>query len=89
MSTVPAAEPDRPLLELVRDGWRQGLGHEDFRLDDNFFNVGGHSVKALRVMKSVNAALGTRVPVRLFFENPTVRRLAEAIERHLSSEVVR
>jgi hypothetical protein len=71
------------IVSVVLDAWVEELGHGDFGLEDNFFAVGGHSIRGVRVMKKVADSLGTRLPPRLLFKNPTVTELAGSIALHL------
>ncbi|WP_156520526.1 non-ribosomal peptide synthetase, partial [Rhodococcus sp. EPR-157] len=52
------------------------LGTEPIGAFDNFFDRGGDSLSATRVIARVNSALGTRLGVRAIFESPTVAGLA-------------
>ncbi|MDH6128355.1 phosphopantetheine-binding protein [Kitasatospora sp. GP82] len=78
-SSDPA--PDTVVVrELVRGAWVVVLGHDDFGNDDEFFTVGGHSLLVARVMAQLGQQVGARLPLRLFFDHPTVTALTGAIE---------
>ncbi|MER7982991.1 MULTISPECIES: acyl carrier protein [unclassified Streptomyces] len=64
---------------LVRRAWSEALGHDEFTDDDHFFQVGGHSLGALQVVRELGTALDRRISVRVLFRNPTVRALAEEL----------
>ncbi|MBB3113402.1 amino acid adenylation domain-containing protein/thioester reductase-like protein [Paenibacillus phyllosphaerae] len=69
-------EMELRLLEL----WQETLGTEPIGIDDNFFKLGGHSLIAMRLIAAMNQALGMKLPVRILFEQPTVRRLVATVE---------
>ena len=66
--------------ELVAGYWAEVLGVGRVGVEDNFFELGGHSLLATQVISRVRAAFGVEVPLRAMFEQPTVEKLARAIE---------
>ncbi|MGO1050204.1 acyl carrier protein [Crossiella sp. CA198] len=71
--------------ESVRAAFAAALGRDDFIDEESFFRVGGHSLLAVRVMKSISAAVGARLPVKLLFDHPSVVELSQAIQDRLSA----
>jgi amino acid adenylation domain-containing protein len=63
--------------------WGQILGLPSIGPTDDFFAVGGNSLKVTQVMVRITTLYGVRIPVAAFFEDPTVRGLAVLIERLL------
>jgi acyl carrier protein len=66
--------------ELVAGMFREVLKRTDIGVFDNFFDLGGDSLMAARLMSRLRAASGMNLPLRSLFEHPTVARLAEAID---------
>ncbi|MEU7763198.1 phosphopantetheine-binding protein, partial [Micromonospora aurantiaca (nom. illeg.)] len=81
-------EPPRtPTEEAIADVWRQVLRVDRIGIHDNFFHLGGHSLLATRVAIRLRAVFGCEVAVRTLFEQPTVARLAVAVEDRLMAEI--
>ncbi|MFF4804435.1 amino acid adenylation domain-containing protein [Streptomyces sp. NPDC001351] len=76
---TPVAE--RQSLEaLVRGAYAEALGHDDIRVDENFFELGGTSLRAAQVRAALGRTLGKDVPIVLLYDHPTARALAAALE---------
>jgi hypothetical protein len=73
------AAPETPLHRQVIDIWKAVLGFEGFGIDANFFNIGGHSLMATQVVSRLGDLLDANIPLRLMFEQPTIRGFAEAV----------
>lgn len=65
--------------ELVATLFAQVLGVERVGVNDNFFDLGGDSLRGMRVITRVNQALGSNLVVASLFRWPTVADLAAAI----------
>ena len=68
-------EPRNDLERIVAQTWAEVLGRPVGVLDD-FFEIGGHSLLALRVLSRIAERTGVRVPLRAIFDAPTVAQLA-------------
>ncbi|WP_188576731.1 non-ribosomal peptide synthetase [Tistrella bauzanensis] len=72
--------PATPTEHLIAGIWSDILGRPAIGIDDDFFALGGHSLKAVRMVGRLNEALPVDVPLRTVFENPTIATLAPALE---------
>ncbi len=79
----PATEylaPRTPLEELVAEQWAALLGVPRVGVLDEFFDLGGHSLVAIRFASWVRAELGVELPMQaLFTAEPTVASVAELL----------
>ncbi len=71
--------PRTPVEETLASIWGEILGLERIGIQDNFFALGGHSLLATQVALRLQTALEVEVPLRIFFEAPTIAQLAEII----------
>jgi amino acid adenylation domain-containing protein len=75
-----AAEPPRPpcgQLEVQLTAlWRHVLGQDAVAVHDNFFDLGGHSLKAVQLLSHLEKLYGRRLPLAVLFDAPTVARMA-------------
>jgi acyl carrier protein len=73
--------PRTPIEEVLTKTWGDVLGIEAPGIHDNFFDLGGHSLMAAQVRSRLREGFEMDLPLRLFFESPSVAQLATAIER--------
>ncbi len=59
---------------------------EGVGVEDNFFDLGGHSLLATQVVARVRDRFQVELPLRDLFFEPTIRRLAVAIEQCRENE---
>ncbi|HET9986429.1 MAG TPA: amino acid adenylation domain-containing protein, partial [Longimicrobiales bacterium] len=81
---VAAATAHRPPATLAEaqlaEIWEAVLDRRPIGVDDNFFEIGGHSLLALRVLGRIAERHGVRIPLRAVFDTPTIAGLAKALE---------
>ncbi|WP_441248845.1 MupA/Atu3671 family FMN-dependent luciferase-like monooxygenase [Kitasatospora sp. McL0602] len=87
---VPASgPPPRPsrTVERVRELWAAefGIGVEAVGPQTSFFDLGGHSITAIRLVNRVRQALGVDVPVTQLFQGPTPAAMAAFVDASGSS----
>ena len=70
--------------EKIMSIWAEVLGEEDIQAEDDFFDLGGSSIAAIRLLPQLASAFAIEPEIGLLFDNPTPRELAAAVlENHL------
>ena len=72
---APRNEAERRLLAI----WQDLLQHGDFGVDDNFFDLGGHSMLAARMINRVQTEFRSPFSLGMLFEQPTVSGMARQL----------
>ena len=67
------------LEEQLAAIWCQVLGRERISADANFFEIGGHSLKATQVVTQVYKELGLKLELRSVFNHPVLSELAKVL----------
>ncbi|MFC8256551.1 phosphopantetheine-binding protein [Streptomyces sp. NPDC057291] len=73
------------LTDRVRAIWVEVLGRSDFSDSDSFFETGGHSLLASKVMARLGRSVGMRLSMQLIFDHRTVEQLAGAVYAQVSA----
>jgi hypothetical protein len=76
---VECIAPRNETEQIIAGIWQELLGIEPIGVHDNFFELGGQSLLATQVVARVRTALQTDLPLRRFFEGPTIAQLATAM----------
>jgi NAD(P)-dependent dehydrogenase (short-subunit alcohol dehydrogenase family) len=71
--------PRNDVEKTIASIWQELLGIAQIGVHDNFFELGGQSLLATQIVARLRAAFQTDLPLRRFFEGPTVNELALAI----------
>lgn len=72
----PQMTPQNELEAAIRDIWQDVLKLDQFGLQDNFFDLGGHSLRLAQVQNALAARLQRNVPMVELFQYPTIAALA-------------
>jgi len=66
---------------LLQEIWQDVLENQQIGMDDNFFDIGGHSLSATRIMSRIRNKMALEVPFHSLFDNPTIADLARVIDK--------
>ena len=72
--------------EELAEIWKTTLRLDAVGHDDNFLDLGGDSISTMISVKMIERRYGIRVPHAEFFQNATIRKLADRIRRSISTE---
>ncbi|AVL26553.1 putative non-ribosomal peptide synthetase [Nocardia brasiliensis NBRC 14402] len=75
----PYLAPRTPVEQAVAEVFADVLGTERVGVDQSFFELGGNSLSATKVVARVNSALGSTIALRDLFDAPTVAQLSARV----------
>ncbi|WP_243391509.1 non-ribosomal peptide synthetase [Paenibacillus sp. GM1FR] len=73
--------PRTPLEANLAEIWKSVLGLEHIGVHDNFFDLGGHSLRATTLVSKVHQELNVELPLRDVFRYSTIEQMALALSR--------
>ena len=79
-ASPPASPPKAGLEQIIAEHWRRALGRDEVGVDQNFFDVGGHSLLMAHVHIELQARLSAKWPLVKMLEFPTIASLARYLE---------
>ncbi len=76
-----------PTQEALAKIWCEVIGLSEISVDDNFFDLGGHSVLVTQIVSRVRKLFHVELSLRTVFESPTIAELSEVLEGLLLQQV--
>jgi amino acid adenylation domain-containing protein len=73
------AGPRNEVEERIVEVWKRVLRESHIGIHDNFFLIGGNSLKAMQMLAQLRRTMRHNISVRLVFECPTIAQLSEAL----------
>jgi amino acid adenylation domain-containing protein/thioester reductase-like protein len=80
--------PRTPVETRLAEIWAQTLGIRQIGIDDNFFEMGGDSLRAVQLIFHVREAFKVELPMVALFDAPTILKFSEAVNSALASHPV-
>ena len=77
----PGRPPGTAIERTIHQVFAEVLGATGFGIDDSFFDLGGHSLSAVQVVRRIGDQLGVNLRVGAVFQHRTVASLAAAVDR--------
>jgi len=81
------AAPRTDTEKAVAEIWQAVLKLNRVGIDDNFFDIGGHSLLAVQIMTRIEKKLGKKVAIATLFQYPTVALLSGFITKEETSNI--
>lgn len=79
---APRTETERKMVEI----WEEVLGVTPIGINDNFFQLGGHSLKITSMIARMRNSFDVDLPITEFFNYQTIAEIATMIEKNLSKQ---
>ncbi len=73
--SAPRNEVELKLVEI----WQTVMNLENIGIQDNFFDLGGYSLLAVKMVLEINKCFNTRLPLGVIYQSPTVAELGITI----------
>lgn len=83
-SHVSVINPRDTIETQVNQLWQEILGEQHIGVRDDFFAVGGHSLRAVALAAKLEQTFGSNIPVSVIFDYPTVEQQAAFIRREVA-----
>jgi amino acid adenylation domain-containing protein len=80
LESATLVPPSNELERLLAQVWKEVLGLEEVGREDNFFDVGGHSLLLVQVCSRLEARLGRRIELVTLFRYSSIAALAEHLQ---------
>jgi len=74
--------PSTDVEQTIAAVWEEVLAVKRAGADDNFFDLGGHSLNVVQVQGKLHERLKRDIPLLTFFQHPTIRSLARSLDEH-------
>ncbi len=87
--SVPYRAPESELEKLLVRDWMHILGMERVGVDDDFFELGGDSLKGMNVVNALEKRLGEVFHIEALFDTSTIADLANYLNNEYSDAIAR
>ncbi|HMB65249.1 MAG TPA: SDR family NAD(P)-dependent oxidoreductase, partial [Patescibacteria group bacterium] len=75
--------------QKIAQVWHQVLGHKEYDINDNFFEIGGDSLKIIQVQKELDKFYPGKLSVARLFTYPTIAQLAGYLENSTDNKLIK
>ena len=85
VATVEYVAPTTEMEVMICDAFASVLEVERIGIHDGFFQMGGHSLKAVHLINRIEEITGMQLPVNYIFESPTPMQIATIIDNRITN----
>jgi amino acid adenylation domain-containing protein len=78
-SSTQITKPRTESEKLVADVWKECLNLEEIDVFSNFFEIGGHSIIAVKIVVRIQKKTDIRIPLSAVIQNPTIEKFAKLL----------
>ena len=82
---IEGVPPETPTEKRLAAIWRELIGISHIARNDDFFEIGGHSLLAIRIFERIRREFGAALPLASLLQEPTLAGLARIIDEALQS----
>lgn len=86
IKSVSHSEEDSEFINIIGKIWEEELGIQNVTAEDDFFQLGGHSMIAIRVIDKIKNVTGKDLPLSLLFEYTTLQSLTNALQNNVKKQ---
>ncbi len=79
------AEPTEDIQRELTHIWEDILQFNSLGIDDNFFEIGGHSLTAMQIINRIRTKYNTNIPIGMIFGFPTIRLLSQQLKEQIAN----
>ena len=79
--------PETAFEQVVANIWQEILNVPSVSVDDSFFDLGGHSLSAARMLSKLRSTLGVEIPLRTIFDKQTLGAFSDHTISYLPAEL--
>ncbi|WP_221791741.1 phosphopantetheine-binding protein, partial [Paenibacillus cucumis (ex Kampfer et al. 2016)] len=72
--------PYNQVEAAIAEIWKEALSMERIGRGENFFELGGNSLKVITMLGKINQTFGVEMAIRQFFGSPTIQETAAAVQ---------
>ncbi|WP_051852613.1 acyl carrier protein [Streptomyces aureocirculatus] len=76
---------NQKLSDTITAIWERATGVDGLTPEDNFFDLGGDSLVAAKILALVDREYGLEAEMNLLFDNPTIEEFVEAVDEELAA----